>query len=382
MPPRRPSSTEPNLSVATPGTTQEEFTLDTAAELAADESGGSRIEGKSPWVLAARRLRRNYTALAFLAVFILILLLCFAAAPFYASHVSHLNPDDENASGVIHENGRTIHVISQGKSTFSTNGTVHLTTAGVPIGPQLGAAGGAYFFGADQLGRDVGTRLLYGGRNSLFIGITSAVICTVFAIIFALLAAYFGGATDWIISRFFDLIWAFPVILLGIALGTSLNINGFHHGPINIAAGSLWIPIAVIAFVFIPYIGRPLRGQVLALRNREFVEASTAQGAGPLRIMFTELLPNIASSVLVLFTLIVANAILTEVALSFLGAGVQPPKPSWGTMIDDGQQYLSTDPWLAILPGIMITITVISLNVFGDGLRDALDPRAKVKMEH
>ena len=135
--------------------------------------------------------------------------------------------------------------------------------------------------------------------------------------------------------------------------------------------------MGVIAFVFIPYIGRPLRGQVLALRNREFVEASTAQGAGPLRIMFSELLPNIASSVLVLFTLIVANAILTEVALSFLGAGVQPPQPSWGTMIADGQLIVASDPWLAILPGIMITITVISLNVFGDGLRDALDPRGR-----
>ena len=156
----------------------------------------------------------------------------------------------------------------------------------------------------------------------------------------------------------------------------------FPGWTLNIPAGSLWIPVGVIAFVFIPYIGRPLRGQVLALRNREFVEASTAQGAGSLRIMFTELLPNIASSVLVLFTLIVANAILTEVGLSYLGAGVQPPHPSWGTMIADGQDVLASDPWLSLLPGIMITITVISLNVFGDGLRDALDPRAKVRIEH
>jgi peptide/nickel transport system permease protein len=367
--------------VATPGTTQEEFTLDTAAELAAEE-GGSKIEGKSPWVLAGRRLRRNYTALAFLGIFLLVLFLCFVFAPIYSNDLSHVGPDDENASGVIHENGKTIHVISQGGSTFTGTGQVHLKAGGIPIGPQLGASGVAYFFGADQQGRDIGTRLLYGGRNTLFIGIVASVICTVVAILLALLAAYFGGATDWVISRAFDLIWAFPVILLGIALGTALNINGFHHGPINIAAGSLWIPTLVIAFVFIPYIGRPLRGQVLALRNREFVEASTAQGAGPMRIMFTELLPNIASSVLVLFTLIVANAILTEVALSFLGAGVQPPHPSWGTMIADGQTFLSSDPWFAILPGIMITITVISLNVFGDGLRDALDPRAKVKLEH
>jgi peptide/nickel transport system permease protein len=121
---------------------------------------------------------------------------------------------------------------------------------------------------------------------------------------------------------------------------------------------------------------------VLALRQREFIEAATAQGAGPLRIMFTELLPNIASSVLVLFTLIVANAILTEAALSFLGAGVQPPNPSWGTMIADGSHQLANAPWISLFPGIMIALTVLSLNVFGDGLRDALDPRAKVRIEH
>ncbi len=372
-------------------TGQEEFTLDTASELAAEE-GGSKIEGKSPWALAGRRLRRNHLALAFLGVFILVLLVCLLA-PLYSSHVSHLTSDTPNAGGYITENGQKIPILSKGGSKFNKNGSVELTPGGIPIGPQWGASGGAYFFGADGLGRDVGTRLLFGGRNSLMVGLTSAAITTILSIVLALIAAYFGGAPDWIISRFFDLIWAFPVILLGIALGTALSINGFHHTIIpsfwifpgltlNIPAGSLWIPIGVIAFVFIPYIGRPLRGQILALRNREFVEAATAQGASSLRIMFTELLPNIASSVLVLFTLIVANAILTEVGLSFLGAGVQPPHPSWGTMIADGQDVLASDPWLSLLPGIMITITVISLNVFGDGLRDALDPRAKVRIEH
>jgi peptide/nickel transport system permease protein len=367
--------------VATPGTTQEEFTLDTAAELAADEGGGSKIAGKSPWVLAGRRLRRNYTALASAAVFVLVVLVCMLS-PLYTRYVSHQGWDDENASGSIIENGQKVPLLSQSHTTIGSDGQVHLVPGGIPLAPQWGASGGPYFFGSDELGRDVGTRLLYGGRNSLLIGMGAAAITTVIAILFALLAAYFGGATDWIISRFFDLIWAFPVILLGIALGTTLNIDGFHHGPISIGAGSLWIPTLIIAFVFIPYIGRPLRGQVLALRNREFVEASTAQGASSLRIMFMELLPNIASSVLVLFTLIVANAILTEVALSYLGAGVQPPKPSWGTMIAEGQDVLASDPWLSLLPGVMITITVISLNVFGDGLRDALDPRAKVRIEH
>jgi peptide/nickel transport system permease protein len=361
-------------------TGQEEFTLDTAAELAADE-GASKIEGKSPWALAGRRLRRNYVALASLGVFILVIVCCLLA-PVYAHHISHIGENDQNASGYVHENGRKIPIISHGGTTFGKNGQVHLTPAGIPIAPQLGKSGAAYFFGADGLGRDVGTRLLYGGRNSLRIGLAAAAISTALSIVFALLAGYFGGIPDWIISRFFDLIWAFPVVLLGIALGTALSINGFHHFHINLSPGDLWIPTAVIAFVFIPYIGRPLRGQILALRNREFVEAATAQGAGPVRIMFTEILPNIASSVLVLFTLIVANAILTEVGLSFLGAGVQPPSPSWGTMISDGQDVLSSDPWLSLLPGIAITITVVSINVFGDGLRDALDPRAKVRIEH
>ena len=223
-------------------------------------------------------------------------------------------------------------------------------------------------------------RLLYGGLNSLKIGIGSAIVCTFFAIVLALLAGYYGGWADWLISRFFDLTWAFPVLLLAIALGTALSINGFHHLGLNIKAGSLWIPTLVIAYVLIPYIGRPLRGQILSLREKEFIEAATAQGANPVRVMFSELLPNIASSVLVLFTLVIANNILTEAGLSFLGAGVQPPSPSWGTLIADGQDRIATAPWLAIIPGIAIVLTVLSINVFSDGLRDALDPRAKVKI--
>ena len=138
----------------------------------------------------------------------------------------------------------------------------------------------------------------------------------------------------------------------------------------------------MIAVVYIPYMARPIRGQVLSLREKEFVEAARAQGAGPLRIMFSEMLPNLASTIVVFFTLMVANAILLEAALSFLGAGVRPPDPSWGTMINDGVDRIITAPHLAIVPGIMLVLTVLSLNVFGDGVRDALDPRAKVRLEH
>ena len=361
-------------------TGQEEFTLDTAAELAAEEGAKQEIQGRSPWALAWRRLRRNYVALAFLAVFVLLVVVCLLA-PVYVSHVSHIPPNDVRTGASVVVHGQKIPVISKG-GTKIVNGQPVITFGGIPIGPQWGAAGGQYILGADELGRDIGTRLLYGGRNSLYIGVTSAAICTILSVILALLAAYFGGVVDWIISRFFDLIWAFPVILLGIALGTALSVNGFHHFGIDLSGSSLWITIGVISFVFIPYIGRPLRGQVLALRNREFVEAATAQGAGSIRIMFTELLPNIASSVLVLFTLIVANAILTEVGLSYLGAGVRFPNPSWGTMIQEGSNRLSTAPQISLYAGIMIAITVLSINVFGDGLRDALDPRAKIRIEH
>jgi peptide/nickel transport system permease protein len=277
-------------------------------------------------------------------------------------------------------------VISAG-GTFTDPKTGELRVKPVTIlGPTWWNGGGRFVLGADENGRDNAVRLLYGGRNSLLIGIGSAVICVFFAVVFSLLAGYYGGSSDWVITRAYDLIWAFPVILLSIAIGAALAIGGidWNIGPIHIkvAGESLWIPTLVISYVLIPYIGRPLRGQILSLREKEFVEAAIAQGAGSLRIMFTEILPNIASSVLVFFALIVANNILLEAALSFLGAGVQPPNPSWGTLISDGQVRILTAPWLTIVPGLAIVLTAVSLNIFGDGLRDALDPRAKVKIEH
>jgi peptide/nickel transport system permease protein len=358
--------------VATESTT--DFTLDPAAALAAAEEG--EIEGKSPWLLAWRRLRRNYTALAFLVLFALIVVACLLAGP-YAEHIAKTGPNENHLGETFTRDGEQVQVVSKGGFT---NG--EFVAGGIPVGPQLWHAGGRYVFGADNQGRDVAVRLLYGGLNSLKVGIGSAIICTTFALIFALLAGYYGGWVDWLFSRFFDLIWAFPVLLLAIALGTALAINGFHHFGIDIEGGSLWIPTLVISFVLIPYIARPLRGQILSLREKEFVEAAKAQGASPLRVMFGELLPNVASSVLVFFTLIIANNILTEAGLSFLGAGVQPPNPSWGTLIDEGADRLVTAPWLTIIPGIAIVLTVLSLNIFGDGLRDALDPRAKVRIEH
>ncbi len=309
----------------------------------------------------------------------------------YAKHVAHTGPNANHVTEQVNVNGTSTAVISQGGYVEKKSGKPCPATAqqgdcillsAIPIGPTWGGANGKFVLGADGNGRDEAVRLLYGGRNSLFIGIVSALICTLLAIILSLLAGYYRGASDFVITRFFDLFYAFPVILLGIALGSALAINGFHHFGLNIQAGSIWIPTLVISYVLIPYVGRPLRGQVLSLREKEFIEAAISQGASPLRVMFSELLPNIASSVLVFFTLIIANNILLEAALSFLGAGVQDPTPSWGKSISEGQQLIVTRPWLTLAPGLLIVITVVSLNIFGDALRDALDPRAKVKIEH
>jgi peptide/nickel transport system permease protein len=321
------------------------------------------IEGRSPWYLAYLRLRRNKVALAFGALFIVIVIFCLAA-PLWANLVADTGPNQNHITDTITINGKETDVVSP---------------EGVPIGPGLH---GKYLLGADTNGRDVMVRLMYGGRTSIYIGVMAALVTTFLAVVIGLAAGYFRGWTDSILARVLDVIWAFPVLLLGIALGTALAVGGLKIGPIEIAGDSLWIPILIIGFVYIPYMARPIRGEVLALREKEFVEAAVAQGNGPVRIMFTELLPNIVSTIIVFFTLNIANNMLLESALSFLGAGVRPPNASWGTMIADGYQSIYTAPHLTIIPGLMIVLTVLSLNVFGDGLRDALDPRAKIRLEH
>jgi len=140
------------------------------------------------------------------------------------------------------------------------------------------------------------------------------------------------------------------------------------------------VPTLIIAVIYVPYVFRPVRGQVLSVREKEFIEAAVAQGASTIRLMFSEILPNVITTVIVLLPLMIATNILTESALSYLSIGVQPPGASWGTIISDGQQLLYTRPWVSIAPGIMIVLTVLALNVFGDGIRDALDPRAKLRI--
>jgi peptide/nickel transport system permease protein len=326
------------------------------------EAEKKRAAGLGPWRLAWRRLRRNRTSLTFGALFLVLVALALLA-PVYADQVAHTTPERNRIADTLHIGGKEVQVVS---------------FEGVPTGPTWH---GQYFLGADGNGRDVMVRLLYGARNSLFIGIFASILTTLMAVTFGTLAGYFRGSVDAIISRALDVLWAFPVLLLGVALGVSLATGGLHVGPLTIENNSIWIPTLIIGVVNVVYLARPVRGQILSLREREFVEAARAQGAGPLRIMFSELLPNLMSTVLVFFPILVANAVLLEAALSFLGAGVQPPNPSWGTMISDGLRFIVSSPMQTIAPGLMLVLTVLSLNIFGEGVRDALDPRARVRLE-
>ena len=336
--------------------------------LAPGESA-QEVVGKSPWRLAGRRLVHNRIAMAALVLFVLIVAVSFGA-PLYAHHVSHTDAFASNITGTTVIDGQRVDVIQQGGGS--------LGLGEVPIGPTWHSN---YFVGADQQGRDVMARVLYGGRASLEIGVGSAALCCLIALVLALVAGFFRGWLDAGLSRLMDLIWAFPVYLLAIALATVLltKENGLQWGPVHIDPSSLWVPTAIIALVYIPYVFRPVRGQVLSVREKEYVEAAISQGASNLRLMFAEILPNVISTVIVMLPLMIATTILTESALSFLSIGVQPPKASWGTIIEDGQNLLYTRPAVAIVPGIMIVLTVLSLNLLGDGVRDALDPRAKVR---
>jgi peptide/nickel transport system permease protein len=257
------------------------------------------------------------------------------------------------------------------------NETSGLGLGVTPIGPTWDVH--HYFLGADQQGRDVAARLLYGGRNSLLIGAAAALITCILATLAGVVAGFFGGIVDGILSRLLDIVWAFPVYLLAISLSTVLIARGVSFGPLHLESGSLLLPITIIGVVYIPYVARPIRGEVLSIRRREFVEAAIGLGASNWRLLWSDILPNVVTTVIVLFPLMLAIDMLTEAALSFLSIGVQPPNASWGTIILDGQDLLYTRPTVALAPGIAIAITVLALNVLGDGVRDALDPRAKLR---
>ena len=310
---------------------------------------------------AIRRVARSRSALVAVAVLLAVAGAC-VAAPLWAQ-VAGTGPETNHLTDTVTVDGEERDVVSPD---------------GVPIGPTWQ---GRFFLGADANGRDVLVRLLYGGRKSLAIAIGASVLCLMLAVAAGLVAGYVRGFADTAITWALDVLWSFPVVVLGVALGVSLALGGLDVGPVEIGSGSLLIPTLVIGAVFVPYVARPIRAQVLALREREFVDAARVSGAGPLRIMLGELLPNLTSTIAVFVALLVANAILLEAALSFLGAGVQPPAPSWGTMIRDGVDLLTSAPHLAIAPGVAVVITVLAVSALAESLRSALDPRAPVWLE-
>jgi peptide/nickel transport system permease protein len=321
-----------------------------------------------PWRTALADLARDRTAVVSLAVFMLIVAACLLA-PVYAHDIAHTDPFQSNVSGTTVVHGKTVPVLAP-----TTTG---LGLGVTPIGPTWDFR--HYFLGADNQGRDVLARLLYGGRNSLLIGVSSALICCVIAAMLGVISGYFGGMVDAVLAWVLDVIWAFPVYLLAISLSVVLLTNGLRLGPVSVGAGSLLLPVLIIAAVYVPYVARPVRGQVLALKSREFINAGVGIGGSDARILRRDVLPNVAPTVLVFLPLMTAINMLTESALSFLSVGVQPPAASWGTIINDGLGLLYTRPLVAIAPGLMIVITAVVLNLLGDSVRSALDPKARLR---
>lgn len=282
----------------------------------------------SQWALVWYRFRRNKTALLGTGI-VLLLLVAAIFAPLLAPH----DPTQIFDSG--------------------------LTLDGTPAPPSS-----TFLLGADTLGRDQLSRILYGARISLTIGIVANGLAMAIGVTVGLLGGYFSGWLGTVMMRVTDVMMAFPVLLLAIAL-------------VAVLKPSLWIVIAVIAFVYWTPIARIIHGQVLGIKEREFVEAARAVGVGHGRILVRHILPHLVPVIIVYTTLGIATNVLFEAALSFLGVGVQPPTPSWGAMISDGQSYYRSAPWLVIYPGLAIMLTVLGFSLLGDGLRDALDPMQK-----
>jgi len=296
--------------------------------------------------------------LLFAAIAILIL-----AAPLYASQVAHTTPSENHLTDQTVVNGEPTNVVS---------------LEGIPIGPTWN---GSYLLGADENGRDVAVRLLYGARTTLLIGCGAVLLTLLLAVPLGLAAGYLGGRTDTLISRLLDLLWSFPALLLGVLLSTAISHSGAQIGPLTIASGSKLIPVVVIGLVYVPYMTRPLRGQVMALRGQPFVEAARAAGMRPARLMASELLPHLSSTILVVSLLLLVNAVVLEAALTFLGAGVNPPEPSLGVLIAAGLSEIVLSPHLLLVPSIALVLIVLSLNGLADAVRRALDPRGRVTFD-
>jgi peptide/nickel transport system permease protein len=277
----------------------------------------------SPWVDAWRSFRKNK-----LAMLGLMLILFFILLAIFAPVLTHFDYKAQNLTN------------------------------------RLQPPSSEHWFGTDDLGRDLFTRVIYGARISLWVGFFSVVGSIIVGTFLGILAGYYGKWVDTLISRLFDIMLAFPSILLAIAIVAAL-------GP------SLQNALLAIAIVNIPTFGRLVRAKVLSLKEEEFIMAARAQGMKDRRILLHHVLPNSLAPIIVQGTLGIATAILEAAALGFLGMGAQPPEPEWGKMLSDSRQFIQLAPWTVIFPGISIMFTVLGFNLMGDGLRDVLDPRMK-----
>lgn len=290
--------------------------------------------GSSELALAWRRLRQDRSALIGLLLITLIILAA-AMAPLFAPH----DPAEQFREGLTRD-GQPI------SSTILSEGTFRF-----PLG-------------TDANGRDLLSRILYGARVSLLVGVLANTLAVMLGTLIGTVAGYFGNPLETVLMRFTETMMAFPTLLLAMALVTILQ-------------PSMWVIILVIGLVYWTWIARVIYGQVVTLRRREFIVAAQAIGAQRWRVLRRHLLPQLIPTVIVWGTLGIATNVMLEASLSYLGIGVQPPTPSWGGMIQQAQSFYRTAPWLLIFPGLAIMITVLAFNLFGDGLRDALDPRQR-----
>lgn len=317
----------------------------------------STAAAASPARAALRRIVQHRAALV-AAVVLAVIVAASLAAPLWAHWAARTGPLTNHLTDYIEVDGQQVPVVA-----FD----------GVPIGPTWH---GEFFLGADGNGRDVMVRLLYGGRTSLAIGVAATLLSVLIGGLLGLLAGYHRGWVDAAISRTLEVIWAFPVIVLGVALGVALALGGLNLGLFTISGSSIWLTAAIIGILNIVYVARPVRGAVLTLRERTFVEAARAEGASGLTIIRRELGPNLTPLALSLLPVILLQSIALEAALSFLGAGVRQPTPSWGTMIADGVEQLISAPHLTLVPGALLVTTVMALTVIGDAIAGTVDPHA------
>ncbi|HST86171.1 MAG TPA: ABC transporter permease [Kineosporiaceae bacterium] len=309
--------------------------------------GGVAIEGRSLGQIAWARLKRDPVAIAGggLVVLLIVIAIC---APLIVKVLAH--PPNEFHQDLIDPNIST------------------------PIGNFNGITR-HFLFGVEPVnGRDLFARVLYGARISLLIAFLATLLSVLIGSFFGVIAGYFGGWVDTLISRTMDLFLAFPLLVFALALAGVVPDKAFG---LSGDALRIVLLIFIIGFFSWPYIGRIVRGQTLSLREREFVDAARSLGARTPYILYRELLPNLAAPVLVYSTLLIPTNILFEAALSFLGVGVRAPTATWGGMLSDATSYYQIAPGFMLVPGLAIFVTVLSFNLFGDGLRDALDPRAR-----